>query len=180
MTSHELTVSESQVQSIQIHVPKLYGTILLFLQPTGDESGRCTLVFDGKAYTYYWCSMGKPLVQFLATAGIDYLTNKFTRLEWRIKAKDDDFFKLVMPELIEKRKRGWVEKDALREFYNYFKDSSFEYDHISSEEIDLLASVMGDEWYEYLPEIDNPEYIRFNSLIEAMQQGLMQHQGGAA
>ena len=133
-----------------------------------SHAGKLILTVDGLAYTYYWSHMGdKPLPVFLASAYTRYITQKLAG-DMPSMLPDPDALEGVLQAGIVKMRRNFdLSKDDARELYSRAAGMVMPLDDRA-----LMNDVLGEEWWDRLPEKPNPRYVTLRMAVEAMQDVL--------
>jgi hypothetical protein len=120
------------------------------LDDVKDAAGEITITCWGKAWTYYWGSMGKgnTLASFFCGAGVDYLADKLLPEGMRSYITDYD------------------------ELSREVGEEVFEQTLIFHSK--LLEEKYGEYWFEDMPTCVNPEYTYLCRIVEAVQEGIKQ------
>lgn len=171
----KLTIKPTSGDWLQVYLEDLGRT------DNDRHSGRLVLVVSGDAYSHYWSHMSTPLIEFIQTASNGYLITKLTggELKEQINATGDEMRDELIKTIFEQRRDESLSKEDARDLYDDVQNSDWER---PTDEHELLYRIYDCEWWECIPQVENPEYEHFSKVIDLLKQGLAQHvaeQGGA-
>lgn len=177
-----MKIVEETIRRITIsHVPSL-DPIRVALEDIGPGQGRINIECYGTSWAYYWGGMGKETIaEFFSTCDKHYLAGKLAP-ELRSNVFDPDALRdHLKAEIINERKKLWIGKRVARTKFDCIEEIDFAetVDGLMTMD-DTMHELLGDEWWNSLPEKKNPDYEYLCRIIRTVQEALTVAQGGAA
>lgn len=127
-------------------------SIHMTLDYRGKGSGRLVVDVFGRSWSHYWSHMGDAtLPEFLGDCEVDYLMAKLGRHDEKLRELDATSAKKACQEaILRDRWNGELGRDAARDKWDMV--SGVCWSELGDPEIEVLADVLGDWWFERVPE----------------------------
>lgn len=163
-----MKITTSQITKLAISGLQNMDPIAVMVEDFSPGAGKVTITSFGDAWSRGWMSMGEQhtMRSFFRSCDTPYLIGKFNgSLRKEIDDQDDETLGVFLKkEIIKQRRERDRSKNEARELWD---DS----DWVSYEERrELCEQLFGDEWWESLPKIPNPEYLHLEKIINTVKE----------
>ena len=176
-----MKVEQSQVTKLIITDVPRHDHIHVYLEDYGDYRGRITVTEYGSSWSCFWGSMGCSLVEFILDISNAYWIGKLApQLNQSLDSDNDANIEFAKNKVIALRKEDEIDKFQARDYWNFIESS----DDVKRDCCDCymgseLINLFGDDaYYENWPIVDNPEYVRMESRLNAVREAIKQIQEG--
>lgn len=158
----------------EITEPRTIDPVTVYLEDLGPGRGKITIECFGQSWSSFWPAMGKTttITEFFLRCDEHYLMKNLSRIPEEI----DDFTGLVARAreyLIERRKDGEIARDYTRDLYDECSSlgDAEGFDDLND---DFMQEVFGDEWWEEIPQKENPRYRYLADIVAVVKLGLQE------
>ncbi len=158
-----MKVEKTTVTKIVISGAKSLDPVHVFLEDVGPAQGRITINCYTDSWTAYWGGMGERTIeQFFCSCDEHYLANSLSRVEPSVFDSDG-----LKPLILKLRRTQEIDADAARDLFDKVDGVEDPF-----AEPGLMQAILGDEWWNKLPEKTNPDYLYLCRIIKAVQFAL--------
>lgn len=174
-----MAIHTSQVLIVTIDATNDLDMITVYLEDlgvnsNGSNTGMITIACFGKAWSHYFHGMGnRNMAQFFCDCNQHYLAGKLSDINPTLH----DFDKLES--VLWNSLRNQADKLST-EIYEDLQYQLETYDsnggiHWCNNHYNLMQWLVAYDWYEELPEKENPEYTYLLMIIQSVQSGLKEY-----
>lgn len=177
-----MKVEQQKITKLVISDVENHDPIHVYLEDEGDNRrGRVTISESGESWSCSWGGMGLSLVELILYISNEYWIEKLApQLKKSIDSDNDANIEFAKNKVIEVRKKDEIDKFRARDYWGLIESSNdvkrdcCDY-YMGSELLNLFSD---DAYYESWPIVDNPEYLRMESRLNAAREAIKQIQEG--
>lgn len=149
--------------------------VTIYLDNPTPGRGKITIECFGKSWSSFWPAMGgRRVEEFFVSCDDEYLAGNLSTCRSHIPVTDQDEICVCVREgIVKQRLAGELEKDDARRFWNEADSVTLTSDYCSNPE--LMHAALGDDWWLWLPEKENPDYNYLVRIIQAVREGLREY-----
>lgn len=163
-------------KTTRLFLTELKGIDPIFVYLENHEPGRggITIKCYDESWTAAWGAMGGRSVEaFFIACDDHYLAKNLSSIRESVIAEGKALTNYIRGNIVQRRKRGEFDKALARELWD---DAEWvEVTNTYCSNPGLMTAVIGDEWWDDLPMVDNPDYTYLCRIIQAVRDGLREY-----
>lgn len=149
--------------------------VTVYLENFEPGRGKITITCFRKSWSASWSAMGgRRVEQFFVSCDDEYLAGNLSSCRSHVIITDQNELAVFLRnKIVQQRRGGELSKNEARRFWEESSDITLTSEHCSN--VELMETVIGDEWWMALPEKENPGYTHLIRIIQAVREGLRQY-----
>ena len=149
--------------------------LTVFLENFAPGRGGITIKCAGKSWSTGWGAMGgRTVEQFFVSCDDDYLIGCLSSIRPDIAVTDSDKLEpWLRGEIVKMRRAKDLKKDTARDYWNDAACIVITSSWCSHSE--LMEAVIGDDWWHFLPTVENPEFTYLTRIVRTVREGLREY-----
>lgn len=170
-----MKIETSKVTKLLISEVERLDPITLYLEDLEKSKGKATIECFGKSWSSYWGGMGSDSISsFILSCHNEYLINCFDRGIDSEISDYDNLKKWFRKSILTRRRDHDLSDEEARDYWGMIdwkvEDSKRWLE--SDEGYSFSVEVIGEYWYDEIPQVANHEYTYLDRIITAVKAAL--------